>query len=227
MDPADDLIARCAGTPVESPLAPPEPWPLPNSRARGYDFAGQRPQPFTKATPVDQERARRVREFNELLGQAYGKMFPPHLYPPLLSAPYILRAEQTIPLIDDGVHRDRVLNWTVPNGSAFTVQELHLRANAGGVACGVGFIITRNSQRVFSGDELRTRHPDTSESVQPPILPLSDGDASTAWITSPFAVSFLAGERIGIDITCARAASLILTLHLQLRGYTYPSEQTR
>lgn len=227
MDPADDLIARCAGTAVESTLPPPEPWHLPNSRARGFDFTGQRPQPFAATKPGDDERARRLREFNDLMAQAQMRMFPPHLYPPLLSAPYILRAEQTIALAGAGVHRARVLDWTVPNGGAFTVQELHLRANAGGVASGVGFTIDRNGQRVFSGDELRTRHPDASESVQPPILSLAGGDTATAWITSPFAVTFLSGERVTIDATCARAAGLTLTLHLQLRGYTYPSEQTR
>ena len=125
------------------------------------------------------------------------------------------------------MHRDKVLHWTVPKGSAFTVQEMHLRANAGGLACGVGFTIERNAQRMFSGDELRTRHPDASESVQPPILSLAGGDSATAWITAPFTATFLAGERIGIDVTGAHAVSLTLTLHLQLRGYIYPSEQTR
>jgi hypothetical protein len=226
-DPADSLLDGCARSAVLSPLAAPSAWPLPNTRARDYDFAGQAPPPLAAAAPDDADRARRQQEFNDLLAAAQARMFPPHLYPPLRSAPYILRADETVALPASAVHRAVLLDWTVPAGTAFTVQELHLRAHTGGVACAVGFTIDRNQQRVFAGDELRTLHPDGAESVQPPILPLAGGDPATAWITAPCAVTFLSGERVTLTAVATPVAALTLTLHLQLRGYTYPSEDSR
>lgn len=225
-DPADDLIARCAESPLASPVAPPEPWARPNTVARRFGFDAQEPRRFEPGTAADAERARRLQEFNDLLGAAYQRMFPPHLYPPLRSEPYMLRANLGATLPGAGTTTTRILDHVQPDGSAFTVQECHLRANAGGAACQVGFIVTRGEARLFSGDELRTRNPDGSHSVQPPILPIAATDG-TVWITSPFTVTVLPGERIGIAVSCVRTGPVTLTLHLQLRGYRYPSEQTR
>ena len=88
------------------------------------------------------------------------------------------------------------------------------------------FTVTRADKQTFAGDELRTRHQDGSESVQPPVLPVHDFETA-ALLTTPWAATFLPGERIELAAVCVHTVALTLYLHVQLRGYTYPTEITR
>jgi hypothetical protein len=220
LDPADRLGA-CLDTPIVDPgrLPVPQGWPLPNSTARRFDFDQAVPSPAAPAPGGDPEAAR----FADLLKQAHYRMFPPHLYPPLLSEPYILRAQMRAAYTGTGRLSERVLAWACPSGRAFAIQEAHLRAATGYVVTRVGFRLFRNSSLLFDGDELRTRNPDGSESVQPEVLSVSNNEPA-AIMTTPFTCHVLPGDRLTIDITGTRTANVTLTASLQLRGYLYPTE---
>lgn len=153
-------------------------------------------------------------------------MFPPHLFPPVLSQPYILRAGATAALTGSTPWKAHVLDWVVPKGQAFTVQEAHLCVSTGFVAAEAGFIVTRGNGVFFDGSRLKTKHPDGSESIQPPIGPITATEPA-ALFTTPWTATFQGGDKLGIDLTCEHAGALILTLALHLRGYLYPTENQR